>query len=162
MDSFFDFGSPNVIALIVSALIFVITVALISFRLINFVITCVLLFFAIASGFAIANNDLVREYFSGYFGETELAPSQTAKTADESRLEAVRAKIQSIFEQLVELLSNHSKTHKDDKEKSQQLKSTILGIMQELDQQRQLLQDLLEQHTDKEPISLAPSQSVTQ
>ncbi len=57
--------SNNAVALAVATLIFLITVGLVAKRLIGFLLTLVLLFFAITSGFAIANNDIVREYLKG-------------------------------------------------------------------------------------------------
>ena len=144
-------GNPNVIALIAATAIFVVTVALISFRLINFVITCVLLFFAVASGFAIANNDIVRDYLSQYFKSSEEQVAATPNKqqpakSEESKMDLVRERIQVIFEQIVEVLSNHSKDHKEDQEKSKQLKTTIEGVLEELEQQKLQLQEILNDH----------------
>lgn len=55
--------SNDALGLIIAAIIFLVTITLIAKKLINFVVTIILLFFAIASGMAIAHNDLVREYF---------------------------------------------------------------------------------------------------
>lgn len=55
----------NVIAYTTAFIIFVVTVFLVVKRLIGFVITLLLLFFAIVSGLAIANMDLFREILRG-------------------------------------------------------------------------------------------------
>lgn len=65
MDQFKEaLSSSDAIALIASALIFIVTVVLVARRLIGFLITLVLLFFALVAGLSIANNDIIRHYFS--------------------------------------------------------------------------------------------------
>ncbi len=149
-DLYNSLSNPNVIALIVSSAIFIVTVALISFRLINFVITCVLLFFAIASGLAIANNDIVRGYFNKQHNSSDQATPTTKDSkqlsdASESKLEAIRERLEIMFQQLVEVLSNHASDHKEEQEKAQHLKTTIENVLDELDQQKIQLQELLEE-----------------
>jgi predicted membrane protein len=55
-------NSSSVLALIVAASIFVITLVLVIKRLIGFFITLLLLLFTIASGYAVLNHDLVRQF----------------------------------------------------------------------------------------------------
>ena len=70
MDNFVDYIlTNNVIAYTTAFIIFVITVFLVVKRLIGFVITLLLLFFAIVSGLAIANMDLFREILRGMIYE---------------------------------------------------------------------------------------------
>lgn len=69
----------NVIAYTTAFIIFVVTVFLVVKRLIGFVLTLVLLFFAIASGLAIANMDLFREILRGMVYEKPEDRIQHAK-----------------------------------------------------------------------------------
>lgn len=59
---FSEIMSTSVVALGVSVVIFLITLILVVKRLIGFFVTLLLLFFAIAAGYAILNHDIVREY----------------------------------------------------------------------------------------------------
>jgi ABC-type bacteriocin/lantibiotic exporter with double-glycine peptidase domain len=54
--------SNNTLGLVVASIIFVITLILVIRKIIGFVLTLIFLFFAIVSGLAIANNDIVRDY----------------------------------------------------------------------------------------------------
>lgn len=62
--------SNNVVALGVASVIFLVTITLVAKRIIGFLLTLVFLFFAITSGFTIANNDIVRDYIQGRTHET--------------------------------------------------------------------------------------------
>lgn len=144
MDTFFDtYLSGNSLWLIVSTVIFVISVTFVAKHLISFVITGVLLFFAVTSGFAIANNEIVRAYFQTE-EQTPTTPSKQPEKPQESRLDVIKSNINQIFQQLVETLSNQSKEHQGDKEKSKQLRSSIEGVLQQLEQQRLQLQEILD------------------
>jgi nitrogen fixation/metabolism regulation signal transduction histidine kinase len=148
MDGLFDsYISSNSLALIVSSIIFVVTVTLVAKQLINFVITAVLLFFAVVSGFAIANNDIVRSYFQGSEQSSAKAAAAGEKM-EESRLDTIKEHISQIFQQLVETLSNQSKDHQGDKEKSKQLKSSIESVINQLEQQRLQLQEFLDAQSE--------------
>jgi len=59
---FSEIISKSVLALGISVVIFLITLVLVAKRLIGFFITLLLLFFAIAAGYAILNHDIVREW----------------------------------------------------------------------------------------------------
>lgn len=60
------FISTNGAALVVALIIFLITLWLVVKRLIGFVITIILLAFALISGFFVANADLLREILKGF------------------------------------------------------------------------------------------------
>lgn len=63
-DSFWEFlQTDKVIALLAAMLIFFVTIFLVSKKWINFSITLLLLLFAIASGLAISNYDLFKNYY---------------------------------------------------------------------------------------------------
>jgi hypothetical protein len=140
MDGFFEqYISSNTLALIVSSLIFIITVTLVTKQLINFVITCVLLFFAVVSGMAIANNDIVRSYLGW-----EPAAAKTEQPAGESTLDNIRERISSIYEQLVEVLSNQKEDKAAPPATKQQLRSSIEGLLNQLEDQKEQLRQFLE------------------
>lgn len=90
--------SSDALGLIIAGLIFVVTVVLIAKKLISFLITVVLLFFAIASGMAIAHNDLVREYFS------KDKVSHSSQNNDENFFEPLRAEAVQLLNRIVDLL----------------------------------------------------------
>lgn len=90
--------SSDALGLIVAGIIFLVTVMLIAKKLISFLITVVLLFFAIASGMAIAHNDLVRAYFS------KEKVSHTSN--DENFLEPLRDEAQLLLKRIMDLLRN--------------------------------------------------------
>ncbi len=154
MEGFFDnYVSSNTLALVVSGIIFVITVALVLRNLISFIITCVLLFFAVVSGLAIANNDIVKGYLHS---DKDVAAADTSKTPPtESRIETIRDRLVTIFRQLVETLSNQSKDS-DHPDKSRKLRSSIEQVLQELDMHRQKLQNLIDEHTTADAAPQVP------
>lgn len=72
MEQFLDFfNSSSVLALIVAASIFIITLVLVIKRLIGFFITLLLLLFTIVSGYAVLNHDLVRQFLQQKVEERE-------------------------------------------------------------------------------------------
>jgi hypothetical protein len=67
MNEVIDFFSNNTtLAYITAVVIFIVTVYLLIRRLIGFMVTLLLLAFALASGLAIANYDLFREVLSSF------------------------------------------------------------------------------------------------
>jgi len=82
------FTSTPVIALVVSIIVFLITLTLVVKRLIGFFITLLLLFFTIVSGYAILNHQIVSDYLQNYHQESE-APvdKQQEKNLQEKLLE---------------------------------------------------------------------------
>jgi len=87
------FTSTNAIALFIAAAIFLITVALLGRRLIGFFITLMLLFFAIAAGLVIANNDLFRQWIQ----EMQEDPStQPMMDQLKEKYEEIKRKIESL------------------------------------------------------------------
>lgn len=103
MENFFAaVTTNNTIALVIASVIFIVTIALASRKLINFFITLILLFFAVVSGVAIANNDIVRDYLKTNFN----IDPQEYSLEEDTRIEALKDKVWSVFEQLVDALSN--------------------------------------------------------
>ena len=79
MNEFIDFITANTtLAYITAFIIFVITLVLVVKRLIGFMLTLLLLAFAILSGLSIANHDLFRELLQNF--KTENVPSTEDKT----------------------------------------------------------------------------------
>lgn len=95
--------SHDALGLIVASVIFLVTVMLIAKKLINFVITIVLLFFAIASGMAIAHNDLVREYL-----RKEKLPHHEQN--DDNFLEPLRDEAVQLLNRITELVRTQAKS----------------------------------------------------
>ncbi|MCB1113165.1 MAG: hypothetical protein KDK62_00220 [Chlamydiia bacterium] len=78
MDEFVDFLlSNNGAAFAIALLIFIVTVWLVIKRFIGFVVTIILLVFALVSGFFVANADLVREIIKGLAGRSTPKEQQT-------------------------------------------------------------------------------------
>ena len=105
-------STQDLIALGISGIIFLITIVLVARQAVNFLITMILLFIVLVSGFAIANNDIIRQKFET--AETQKSIDEVVKAPQEqvgnSTFEQVRVKVLQIFEQLVDLLSNKSST----------------------------------------------------
>lgn len=79
MNEFIDFITANTtLAYITAFIIFIITLVLVVKRLIGFMITLLLLVFAILSGLSIANHDLFRELLQNF--KTENTPTSEDKT----------------------------------------------------------------------------------
>lgn len=64
--------STPALALIISVVIFIVTLILVIKRLIGFFITLLLLFFTIISGYAILNHDLIRSFLTTYYHEQKV------------------------------------------------------------------------------------------
>lgn len=91
MNDFLDtILSNNGVALAVSLIIFIITLWLIIKRFIGFVFTLILLCFALVSGFAVANADLVREIFKNIAGKSTPQEKET--------LEELKAQLYKSYE----------------------------------------------------------------
>jgi len=129
--------SSNTVALVISSIIFIVTVVLVAKQLINFLITCVLLFFAVVSGFAIANNDLVRDYLK-IEGNEQVIPFETT---DDSTFDNLKDKLWDIFEQLVDTLSNQEDEDAPDNRK--QTRASVEDYIETLDVQKAKLEALL-------------------
>lgn len=91
--------STSVVALGVSIVIFLITLVLVVKRLIGFFITLLLLFFAIAAGYAILNHDIVRDYLIQ--ATSKPLPAQEK----ESTIHQVQRKVLETVEELREELN---------------------------------------------------------
>lgn len=133
--------SSDALGLIIAGIIFIVTVILIAKKLISFVITVVLLFFAIASGMAIAHNDLVREYF-----RKEKVPHEQH---NENFFEPLRAEAVHLLNRIVDLLhtegsSTASSTGNTTRNGNQQPQQTT----QQAQQTRQQIQQ--QQHQEDE------------
>lgn len=81
----------NTLAVLIAAVIFVITIILVIRRLIGFVITLVLLLFAIASGLIIANQDVFRDILKSVAADkrsdSEVIKDQASKVYEEAKEE---------------------------------------------------------------------------
>lgn len=103
-------STQDLIALAVSAIIFLITVVLVARQAVNFLITMILLFLTLVSGFAIANNKIIRQKFET--PEMQKSVDDTLHTPTEQpangTFESVKMRVIDLFKQLVELLSNQS------------------------------------------------------
>lgn len=127
-----QYFSSHTVALIISTAIFILSATLIARQLVNFLFTCVLLFFATASGVAIANNEIVRSYFT--------VDSSLEESVESGRMQRVKERIEEIFQQLVEILSNR----KAGDEQKGELKSSVEHLVQQLEEQKAILQAFLE------------------
>jgi len=124
MNEFIDFiTSNNTIAYITAFIIFIITLVLVVRRLIGFMITLLLLIFAILSGLSIANHDLFREMLQSF--KTTNAPQTTEdkstyyknqfmKAFDELKKEFEELKVK--WEAMYESYKSTSKEKKDEQQ----------------------------------------------
>lgn len=110
--------SNDALGLIIAGVIFLVTVMLIAKKLISFLITVVLLFFAIASGMAIAHNDLVREYF------TKEKVVHVPGEHDENFLVPLRAEVVQLLHRVMELVQGEKATSSSEEKAIQDEKST--------------------------------------
>lgn len=108
--------SNNALALAIASLIFIVSVALVAKKVISFLITLILLFIAIASGMAIANNDLVRQHFM-HSNRDKVAPPtdqtpavQEPKDSASETLDQVRSELAKILHELASMLSSEEQT----------------------------------------------------
>jgi len=86
------------IALGVAVLIFIVAVVLVIKRIIGFFITLLLLFFAIVSGYAILNHDIVRSYLNSLQnGEKPKEEDQNLKKTLINAYEELKEKIDSLI-----------------------------------------------------------------
>lgn len=93
MQDFINFIlSNNGLAFGVALLIFIVTLFLVVKRLIGFVITLLLLVFALVSGFFIANQDLFRSILKGYTNE--------ATPEDKNTVEQLKAQFYKAYEEI--------------------------------------------------------------
>lgn len=113
--------SNNTLGLVVAIIIFIITISLLARKIIGFFITLLLLFFAVVSGLAIANNDIVRKWMlerkEQSNNQAQREPTQHPTNAPsedwETRLSHLKDQIlQKIEELKEELTKKHSETNK--------------------------------------------------
>lgn len=99
------FSSPDTMALIIAIVIFLVTTGMLMFRILGFAFACALLFFSVASAFAISKNQVVRTFLA-----ENVPTDQRAKVYDQinssSQLEIVKQKIVYIFDTVVNALAN--------------------------------------------------------
>lgn len=96
---FSEIMSTSVVALGVSVVIFLITLILVVKRLIGFFVTLLLLFFAIAAGYAILNHDIVRDYLIQATHKPE--PAEKESTIHQAQRKVLEA-LEEIREELNE------------------------------------------------------------
>jgi predicted membrane protein len=120
MDQFFEYlNSNSVLALIVAASIFIITLVLVIKRLIGFFITLLLLAFTIVSGYAVYNNDLVRDFLKQKVdqnrnGITEEQPTPTFQEKIQDAYEKLKVELEIQKEKLQEYLNRPKDEKKSD------------------------------------------------
>lgn len=135
-------STQDLIALSVSGIIFLITIVLVMRQAVNFLITVILLFLALVSGFAIANNNVIRQKFESPEVQKSLDAALTVpqEQPGSSTLEQIRVKILGLFKQLVELLSNRSDSTTP---VSPQHQAKVQEVLHEIEAQMSTLQTLL-------------------
>lgn len=127
MNDFIDFITSNTtLAYVTAFIIFIITIVLVVRRLIGFMITLLLLIFAILSGLSIANHDLFREMLQGF--KTTAAPPeedkktyykhQAMKAYDELKKEFEELKIK--IETMYESYKASSKERREERERKEE------------------------------------------
>lgn len=97
--------SNNALGLGIAGIIFFITIILLIRKLIGVVVTVILLFFALVSGLAIANNDIVRNYLSN-----KPADKSTSATSEDWKTQFNHFK-----EQLLQQWEDFKKEHPKEK-----------------------------------------------
>lgn len=78
--------SAEVLAIVIPAIIFIITVILVVKRLASFVMTLLFLTFALVSGLAIVNHDVVRSYLKGEYSKEQVDSWQNDVAEDLQKL----------------------------------------------------------------------------
>jgi flagellar motility protein MotE (MotC chaperone) len=139
-------STQDMIALGISGLIFLVTIVLVARQAVNFFITLILLFFATVSGFAIANNQIVKQQFES--PETQKAIAATIKSVPEqpndSTFDQVKARFSGLFEQLVDLLSNQPSDAGKAPPMTPAKQAKVQELIKDIDAQKDKLQTLLE------------------
>lgn len=110
--------SNDVVALIIASLIFIVSVAFVAKKLLNFLFAVVLLFIAIASGTAIVNNELVRSYFQQDVTEKQ-APEKAPAAHAEQSLEQIRNELVDILNKIINTLQPSTDQGRQPNEKSE-------------------------------------------
>lgn len=122
MQQFNDYlPSNDILALIIALLVFILTVPFVARRLISFLITGIMLFFAIASGMSIINNGLIRSYFEPTTRQTAVEiPKEPEKTTFDTAdtVKRIRADFAKLLQHLTEIVSPEEK--KEEREKQEQ------------------------------------------
>ncbi len=114
--------SNNGLAFGVALLIFIITLFLVVKRLIGFVITLLLLTFALVSGFFIANQDLFRSILKGYTSDATPEDRDTVtqlKTQFYKSYEEIKAEIKQQKEEFEKIINKKESDKKQDNNKSE-------------------------------------------
>jgi hypothetical protein len=147
MEAFWSFITSNeVLAIIIPALVFMVVLYLVVKRLVSFVITLVLLLFALLSGLSIVNYDVVGDYFRG-----DLTQENTMELK-----ESLAEFRDPIFEAFKEL-KDDIKEAKTAPEEGDQVSEggnpmqNVMGatgyLLQRLDSQEQVIQQLLRERS---------------
>ncbi len=141
-------STQDLIALAVSAIIFLITVVLVARQAVNFLITMILLFLTLVSGFAIANNKIIRQKFETpemqkSVDDTLHTPTDQAPTGT---FDSVKMRVIDLFKQLVELLSNQSASST-----SPQQQAKVQQLLHDIETKINSLEALLESGSQESP-----------
>lgn len=142
-------STQDLIALAVSAIIFLITIVLVARQAVNFIITMILLFLTLVSGFAIANNKIIRQKFETpqirkSIDDTLRAPTEQPPPA--GTFESVKMSVMDLFKQLVELLSNQSASSA-----SPQQQAKVQQLLHDIEAKINSLEALLESGSQESP-----------
>lgn len=147
--------SNNALALAVAALIFIVTVTLVVKKVISFVITLILLFFAIMSGLAIANNDIVRDYLKQWTHEGDAnldqSPNQQPK---ETTLESIRHEVIKFLEMLINKLSDEKQNPTPSDQQAALHREAVRQLIYQLDTNREKLQGFLDEQQQQQQSSM--------
>ncbi len=129
------FQSDSVLALAVSATIFLITVILVAKRFIGFMITLLLLAFSIAAGYAILNHNMVHEYLQERWDQ----PTTFREKTEE------RISPETLKEQMMQAFKEIKKQLKQEKESLNTVMEDLQDLFQDVGEQRERLQSLIQQ-----------------
>ncbi|MCB1213175.1 MAG: hypothetical protein KDK40_02650 [Chlamydiia bacterium] len=133
------------IALIVSLVIFVISLSWALKRVVPFVLTLILLFFAFVSGIAVLKNELVQDFM-----KNQLNVDVNQYSSEDFEFEGIREKSWEAIEKLIDILSNSEP-------KSPQSTAALKELREKLQAQTASINALIERretaesNTDYEP-----------
>lgn len=110
--------SNNGLAFIIAFIIFIITLYLVVKRSIGFIITLLLLCFAIVSGFFIANQDLFRDILKTYAGNAtpeEQATAEQLKAQFFKSYEEIKAELKQQKEEFSKIINKKEEDKNNNK-----------------------------------------------
>lgn len=119
MNEVIDFFTSNTtLAYLTALVIFIITIVLVVRRLIGFMITLLLLFFALVSGLAIANYDLFREILVSFkYDSSKSNEDQYShfKASLNKAYDELKTEYQDQKQKIEDMYEAYKATHKEEK-----------------------------------------------